>query len=98
MYLDKEQLKEVIYLLLNRAVRYYGDIHDVLLDIIQILSGQFQEMKKIRNFGTMLAVNHLLCNDYIKLVCIEFRKQFKDFKISIYRKKTFVCHILISVI
>ncbi|XP_062602204.1 uncharacterized protein LOC134263848 isoform X2 [Saccostrea cucullata] len=38
MYLDKEQLQEVIYVLLNRAVRYYGDIHDVLLDIIQILS------------------------------------------------------------
>ncbi|XP_061178327.1 uncharacterized protein LOC133186962 [Saccostrea echinata] len=38
MYLDKEQLKEVIYVLLNRAVRYYGDIHDVLLDIIQILN------------------------------------------------------------
>ncbi|XP_022342357.2 uncharacterized protein LOC111136061 isoform X2 [Crassostrea virginica] len=38
MYLDKEQLQEVIYLLLNRAVRYYGDIHDVLLDIIHILS------------------------------------------------------------
>lgn len=59
MYLDKEQLKEVIYLLLNRAVRYYGDIHDVLLDIIQILSGEFQEIKKKpRKLEMMSAVNH----------------------------------------
>ena len=48
MYLDKEQLQEVIYLLLNRAVRYYGDIHDVLLDIIHILSGEFTEKKTKR--------------------------------------------------
>ena len=50
MYLDKEQLQEVIYLLLNRAVRYYGDIHDVLLDIIHILSGEFTEKKSKRQW------------------------------------------------
>ena len=54
MYLDKEQLQEVIYLLLNRAVRYYGDIHDVLLDIIHILSGEFTEKKAKRQWYSVL--------------------------------------------
>lgn len=39
MYLGAEQLEEVVNALLTKAVRLYGDIHDVILEIVEILQG-----------------------------------------------------------
>ena len=39
LYLDKEQLNDVLYTILNRCVRYYGELSDVLLEIVEILRG-----------------------------------------------------------
>ncbi|XP_069140609.1 uncharacterized protein [Argopecten irradians] len=38
VYLDTEQLQAVINILLIRAVRYYGELHDCLLEIIELLN------------------------------------------------------------
>ncbi|XP_033731040.1 uncharacterized protein LOC117320593, partial [Pecten maximus] len=38
VYLDTEQLQGVVNILLNRAVRYYGELHDCLLEIIELLN------------------------------------------------------------
>lgn len=40
LYLNKEELTDVLNTILNRAVRYYGVVHDVILEIIEILSGE----------------------------------------------------------
>ncbi|OWF43857.1 uncharacterized protein LOC110459155 [Mizuhopecten yessoensis] len=38
VYLDTDQLQGVINILLNRAVRHYGELHDCLLEIIELLN------------------------------------------------------------
>ncbi|XP_063435857.1 uncharacterized protein LOC134716778 [Mytilus trossulus] len=56
LFLNKEELGELMNTVINRAVRYYGVIHDIILEILDVLSGTqfFQEslleaMKRVQD-------------------------------------------------
>ncbi|CAG2245314.1 TDRD1_4_6_7 [Mytilus edulis] len=56
LFLNKEELGELMNTVINRAVRYYGVIHDIILEILDVLSSTqfFQEsllgaMKRVQD-------------------------------------------------
>ena len=40
LFLNREEMSDLLNTVLNRAVRYYGVIHDIILEILEILSGR----------------------------------------------------------
>lgn len=39
LFLNREEMSDLLNTVINRAVRYYGVIHDIILEILEILSG-----------------------------------------------------------
>lgn len=40
LFLNREEMSDLLNTVINRAVRYYGVIHDIILEILEILSGR----------------------------------------------------------
>jgi hypothetical protein len=40
LFLNSEEMSDLLNTVINRAVRYYGVIHDIILEILEILSGR----------------------------------------------------------
>ena len=40
LFLNSEEMTDLLNTVINRAVRYYGVIHDIILEILEIVSGR----------------------------------------------------------
>ncbi|CAC5425981.1 EIF4ENIF1 [Mytilus coruscus] len=76
LFLNKEELGELMNTVINRAVRYYGVIHDIILEILDVLSGTqfFQEclleaMKRVQEMYVKIQYKgkpfHVQCSKII---------------------------------
>ncbi|KAJ8317327.1 hypothetical protein KUTeg_005231 [Tegillarca granosa] len=80
MFLEKEQISDIITLVLNRAIRYYGEIHDAMLEIIETLENTedfvdclMHGLKKMQDAyikaHTTRSLYHTQCSKILAHIC-----------------------------